>query len=153
MSLKVYAVGRLTHEPEIRDIGNGKRVAQIRLAFDQGWGDRKHTVYLDAEFFNGKVDVIEKFVKKGQQVMVDGELHEDTFMGKDAEGNQVERKKFRIKNGDITLLGSKSSDDESPAPPANTGKNTSRVPTKLSGPPRSPRKPVVENDGDDDIPF
>jgi single-strand DNA-binding protein len=150
VSLKVYGPARLTHDPEIREIGDGKRAATIRLAFDQGWGDRKHTVYLDAEFFNGMVDVIDNYVKKGQQVFIDGQLHLDKYTNKDGEAKE----KFRIKNPDLTLLGSKNDgENSSPAPPANTGKNSNRAPARpqSSAKPNNRRQPEPESD--DDIPF
>lgn len=78
---KVILVGNLGADPEIRSFQNGGKVANIRIATSEQWkdrnsGDRKektewHTV---AIFSEGLVNVVERFLRKGSKVYLEGKL-------------------------------------------------------------------------------
>ena len=78
---KVIIVGNLGADPEIRSFQNGGRVANLRIATSENWKDRNtgerqertewHTV---AIFSEGLVGVVERFLKKGSKVYVEGQL-------------------------------------------------------------------------------
>jgi single-strand DNA-binding protein len=78
---KVILIGNLGADPEIRSFQNGGRVANIRIATSENWKDRNtgerqertewHTV---AIFSEGLVGVVERFLKKGSKVYVEGQL-------------------------------------------------------------------------------
>jgi single-strand DNA-binding protein len=78
---KVILVGNLGADPEIRSFQSGGRVANLRIATSESWkdkntGDRQertewHTV---AIFSEGLVGVVERFLKKGSKVYVEGQL-------------------------------------------------------------------------------
>ncbi|HEX7852841.1 MAG TPA: single-stranded DNA-binding protein [Sphingobium sp.] len=78
---KVILVGNLGADPEVRSFQNGGKVANIRIATSEQWkdrnsGDRKektewHTV---AIFSEGLVNVVERFLRKGSKVYIEGKL-------------------------------------------------------------------------------
>jgi single-strand DNA-binding protein len=78
---KVILIGNLGADPEIRSFQSGGRVANIRIATSESWKDRNtgdrqertewHTV---AIFTEGLVGVVERFLKKGSKVYVEGQL-------------------------------------------------------------------------------
>ena len=78
---KVMLIGNLGADPEIRTFGNGGKVANLRIATSEQWkdkatGERKektewHTV---AIFSEGLVSVVERYLKKGSKVFVEGKL-------------------------------------------------------------------------------
>jgi single-strand DNA-binding protein len=78
---KVILIGNLGADPEIRSFQNGGRVANLRIATSENWKDRNtgerqertewHTV---AIFSEGLVGVVERFLKKGSKVYVEGQL-------------------------------------------------------------------------------
>jgi single-strand DNA-binding protein len=78
---KVILVGNLGADPEIRSFQSGGRVANLRIATSENWKDRNtgerqertewHTV---AIFSEGLVGVVERFLKKGSKVYVEGQL-------------------------------------------------------------------------------
>jgi single-strand DNA-binding protein len=78
---KVIIVGNLGADPEVRAFQNGGRVANLRIATSENWKDRNtgekqertewHTV---AIFSEGLVGVVERFLKKGSKVYVEGQL-------------------------------------------------------------------------------
>lgn len=76
---KQIILGNLGADPEIRSFQNGGRVANLRIATSESWKDRNtgerkeqtdwHTV---AVFGDGLVGVVERFLKKGSKVYVEG---------------------------------------------------------------------------------
>ncbi len=78
---KVMLIGNLGADPEIRSFQNGGKVANLRIATSETWkdkatGERKektewHTV---AIFSEGLVGVVERYLKKGSKVFVEGKL-------------------------------------------------------------------------------
>jgi single-strand DNA-binding protein len=78
---KVILIGNLGADPEVKSFQNGGRVANLRIATSENWKDRNtgerqertewHTV---AIFSEGLVGVVERFLKKGSKVYVEGQL-------------------------------------------------------------------------------
>lgn len=78
---KIMLIGNLGADPEIRSFQNGGKVANLRIATSESWkdkstGERKertewHTV---AIFSEGLIGVVERFLKKGSKVFLEGQL-------------------------------------------------------------------------------
>lgn len=78
---KVMLIGNLGADPEIRSFQNGGKVANLRVATSENWKDRQtgerkektewHTV---AIFSEGLVGVVERYLKKGSKVYLEGRL-------------------------------------------------------------------------------
>ena len=78
---KVILVGNLGADPEVRSMQNGSKVANLRIATSESWkdkasGERKertewHTVVI---WNDGLVGVVERFLKKGSKVYIEGQL-------------------------------------------------------------------------------
>ena len=89
---KVNLIGALGADPEIRSFASGGKVANLRLATSETWkdkstGERKektewHSV---AIFSEGLVGVVERYLKKGSKVFVEGKLQ--TRKWQDQSGN------------------------------------------------------------------
>lgn len=89
---KVIIVGNLGADPEVKSFQNGGRVANLRIATSENWKDKNtgerqertewHTV---AIFSEGLVGVVERFLKKGSKVYVEGQLR--TRKWQDQQGN------------------------------------------------------------------
>ncbi|MEZ5707815.1 MAG: single-stranded DNA-binding protein [Blastomonas sp.] len=89
---KVILIGNLGADPEIRSFQNGGRVANLRLATTESWKDRNsgerqertdwHNV---AIFSDGLVGVVERFLRKGSKIYVEGQLR--TRKWQDQSGN------------------------------------------------------------------
>lgn len=105
---KVILVGNLGADPEIRTFSNGGRVANLRIATSESWKDRTsgerkektdwHTV---AIFADGLVGVVEKYLRKGSKVYVEGKLQ--TRKWQDQSGNDRYSTEVVIQNYGGTL--------------------------------------------------
>ena len=78
---KVMLIGNLGADPEIRSFQNGGKVANLRIATSETWKDRNtgerqertewHNV---AIFSEGLVGVVERYLRKGSKVYIEGSL-------------------------------------------------------------------------------
>lgn len=78
---RVTLMGRLGAHPDVRAMNSGDRVANIRIATEESWrdkstGERKTaTEWHNVVIFNeGLVKVAEKYLQKGNRVIVEGTL-------------------------------------------------------------------------------
>lgn len=89
---KVQLIGNLGADPEIKSFQNGGKIANLRVATSESWkdkttGERKektewHSVTVQSE---GLVGVVERFLKKGSKVYLEGQLQ--TRKWQDQSGN------------------------------------------------------------------
>lgn len=108
---KVMLIGNLGQDPEIRSFQNGGRVANLRIATSETWKDRNtgerqertewHTV---AIFSDGLVGVVERYLRKGSKVFVEGQLQ--TRKWQDQSGNDRYSTEVVIRGlgGTLTML-------------------------------------------------
>ena len=105
---KVMLIGNLGADPEIRSFQNGGKVANLRIATSETWKDRNtgerqertewHTV---AIFSEGLVNVVERFLKKGSKVYIEGKLQ--TRKWQDQNGQDRYSTEFVLRGFDGTL--------------------------------------------------
>ncbi len=78
---KVILVGNVGQDPEIRSTTEGKKLASFSLATTETWKDRLSNEKREATewhrvtvFAEGLVDIIDKYVKKGAKLYLEGTL-------------------------------------------------------------------------------
>jgi single-strand DNA-binding protein len=77
---QVTLIGRLGRDPEVRTFDNGSKVANLRIATSDQWKDRdtgekrEQTEWHSIAVFGPLVDTVEKYLKKGARVAVQGAL-------------------------------------------------------------------------------
>lgn len=76
---KVQLIGRLGQEPEITTFNDGNKVAKFSLATDDSYKDKTGQKIERAYWHNiivkgGLVRVVEDYVKKGQEIALEGKL-------------------------------------------------------------------------------
>ncbi|UOR16715.1 single-stranded DNA-binding protein [Qipengyuania aquimaris] len=108
---KVMLIGNLGADPEIRSFQNGGKVANLRIATSEQWKDRNtgerqertewHTVSI---FSEGLINVVERFLRKGSKVYVEGQLQ--TRKWQDQQGNDRYSTEVVLRgfNGTLTML-------------------------------------------------
>ena len=109
---KVILIGNLGRDPEIRTLGSGDKVANLRLATTESWrdkssGERKEkTEWHSVVIFNENViKVAEQYLKKGSSVYVEGALQ--TRKWTDQQGQEKYTTEIVVQrfNGQLTMLG------------------------------------------------
>lgn len=161
---KVILVGNVGKDPEIRTMQNGGRVASLSVATSDTWrdkatGERKEkTEWHRVSVFNdGLVGVIERFVKKGTKVYIEGALETRKWTdqsGQERYTTEVTLKAFR---GELVLLdGPSGGRSEGPSSSMGGYDNNSEPDYGMSAPasrPASAGRPAPISDLDDEVPF
>jgi single-strand DNA-binding protein len=71
-------IGNVTKDPEVRDAGKS-RCANFTVAVNQKIGEKEHTTFVPVVCWGKLADVIERWVRKGQSVFVQGELRLESW--------------------------------------------------------------------------
>jgi single-strand DNA-binding protein len=162
---KVTLIGNLGNDPEVRSTTGGNRVATFSLATSRSWNDasgskQEKTEWHRCVVWNTKssqlADIVEKYVKKGDKLYVEGRIEYRQWQDKE---NQT-RYSTEINVRELIMLGgsgggaraaSGDSDAES-----NGGRSRAATPVKAktgAGGDDFEDFPGALADEDDDLPF
>ena len=117
---KVILLGNLGRDPEIRSMQSGSKMASFSIATSKRWKDKntqeqkeKTSWHNIVVFGDGLVDIVEKYVKKGSKIYVEGELQ--TRKWQDKEGNDRYTTEIILQgyNCNLTLLDSRNTSSNS----------------------------------------
>ena len=105
---KVQLIGNLGQTPEIKTFENGNKVANFSLATNEYYKDSKGEKKTKTQWHNlvawGKVaEIIEKHLKKGDEIAIDGKIQYETYETK--EGVTMYTTKIQV--NEVLMLGSK----------------------------------------------
>jgi single-strand DNA-binding protein len=113
---KVLLIGRLGNDPEIKQMQNGKSVARLSVATSESWkdkntGERKEkTEWHRVVIFNeGLVDVVQKYLKKGAQVYIEGQLNTNKYTDSNGQEKYSTQVVLQGYNSSLTMLDGKNS--------------------------------------------
>jgi single-strand DNA-binding protein len=110
---KVILIGNLGSDPEVRSTTGGNRVATFSLATSRQWNDQggqkqEKTEWHRCVVWNSKgsqlADIVEKYVRKGDKLYVEGRIEYRQWQDKD---NQT-RYTTEINVRELIMLGGKS---------------------------------------------
>ncbi len=109
---KVILLGNLTRDVEMRTTASGQMVANFSLAVNRSWksqnGDQQeHTSFINCVAWGKTGEIIEKYVKKGDALMVSGRLDQRSYEDKD--GNK--RSAVEVYVEDFNFIGGSRSDN------------------------------------------
>ena len=85
---KIFLMGRLTRDPELRRTGSGTAVSSFSIAVDRdfkGQGGEKETDFIDIVAWRNTAEFVSKYFAKGRMAVVEGRLQIRDW--KDKEGN------------------------------------------------------------------
>ncbi len=85
--------GNLGKDPELRTLNNGDKVLGFSVGVRQGYGDRSSTNWFRCSVFGKRGESLERHLRKGMKVVVQGELTIGEYQGKpqfDVRANEVE---------------------------------------------------------------
>ncbi len=108
---KVYLIGRLTRDPELRYTTSQTPVMDLPLATGRSWRDRNtgeekgETLYIDVTVWRNNAENCAKFLHKGSQIHVEGYLKKETW---DDRNSGEKRSKIKVEGERIQFLDSRS---------------------------------------------
>jgi len=149
---KVILIGNLGADPEVRNLPNGGKVVNLRIATSETWRDRNsgerkertewHRVVI---FSEGLTKVAEQYLRKGSKVYIEGQLQTRKWEkdGVDQYSTEIVLQGF---NSTLTMLDGRGEGEGGNAGFSSPGRSEGRRPASNA--------PAFESGGmDDDIPF
>ncbi len=115
---KVILVGRLGKDPEVRHLDSGVAVASFPIATSETYKDRntgerrENTEWHNIVLWRGLAEVAEKYLKKGDQVYIEGKLRTRSW-----EKDGITRYTTEIVGDNMNMLGGGSQGGGSQAAP------------------------------------
>jgi single-strand DNA-binding protein len=145
---RVFLMGNLTRDPEVRYTPSGTAVGDLGLAVNETYKNKagetvETTVFVDVEVWSRQAETCAEYLYKGSPVLIEGRLKFDQWENQQGE----KRSKLRVRADRVQFLGS-------PKKTANTAdapRDTSAAPAPDPAPAPQPGNSAVADD--DDIPF
>ena len=117
---KVILLGNLGRDPEIRSMQSGSKMATFSIATSKRWKDKntqeqkeKTSWHNIVVFGDGLVDIVERYVKKGSKIYVEGELQTRKWQDKDGNDRYTTEVILQGYNCNLTLLDSRNTSQNS----------------------------------------
>lgn len=95
----IVIAGRTGKAAELRRLQDGTPVLSFSVAVDDGWGERKRTMWFDCSLFGKRGEPLEQYMPKGTAVAVSGDLSTREHEGKTY---------LTVRVNEVTLQGGKS---------------------------------------------
>ncbi len=149
---KVILLGNLGRDPEIRSMQSGSKMASFSIATSKRWKDKntqeqkeKTSWHNIVVFGDGLVNIIEKFVKKGSKIYIEGELQTRKWQDQDGNDRYSTEVILQGYNCNLTLLDSRnqSLENKSEISEDNSSSTNNNIESGTSD----------SDDNEEDIPF
>jgi len=142
---KVFLIGRLTRDPEIRFLPSGTQVTAFSIAVNRSYkvGEewREETYYFDIEAFGNLAERLGRQLNKGTQILVEGQLRQDRWETSAGE----KRSKVKIVADRVNLLST---------PSASVASETTTPKVEDENAPLDFPEEIDDSmDSDEDVPF
>ena len=94
MKNRVQLIGRVGQDPEVKNLGGGKKVATITIATNDVYykdnGDKvEQTEWHRVTAWGKTAEIIEKYVTKGKEIAIEGKLTHRIYEDKNGEKRYV----------------------------------------------------------------
>ncbi len=163
---KVFLIGRLTRDPELRYTGNNTPVATFSLAVNRNFTNQsgeREADFINIVVWRKQAENVKNYLNQGSQVAIDGRIQTRSYDGNDGQKRYV----TEIVADNVEFLGSKNSSNNSTNTnaPASNNTNNNAGPTPYDfGPEPEPKGTNVDSNpfadfgssieiSDDELPF
>lgn len=148
----VVLVGNATRDPEVRFSPKGSAICSLSLAVNRQWkddsGQKKEEVsFIDCTAFGKTAEVLGQYVKKGNPVLVQGRLKQETWQDKQT---NAKRSKLVVIVDSMQLMGGKRDSSDGGSTDYSSGSTATPAPDAQPSPAPAP---AATDDADDSIPF
>ena len=151
---KVILLVNLGKDPDIRTMNSWSKVASFSIATSKRWKDKitqeqkdKTSWHNIVVFGDGLVGIVEKYVRKGSKIYIEGEIQTRKWQDQDGNDRYTTEVVVQGYNCNLTLLDSRNNSNNNTEEPPKISQNTSDLENNLSS------QSADSSDVDDDIPF
>ena len=111
---KVFLIGRLSRDPELRHTANGTAVCQINVAISRpvAQGKEPETDFINVTVWNKPAENVARYLSKGRQVAVEGRIQTRSYDNNEGKKTYV----TEVIASNVEFLGSVNDNNRQPAP-------------------------------------
>ena len=169
---KVILVGNLTRDPQTSYLPSQTPVVEFGLAVNRKWKDqsgqpREEVCFIDCRAYGRTAEIIQQYLTKGKQALIEGRLQFDTWEGKDG----TKRSKHRVFVENMQMLGAPggggggapggaprpayrpAAAPPPPQPPQAPAAEQAAPPDNFEEPPPPPQESDMGGGGGEEFPF
>jgi single-strand DNA-binding protein len=158
---KVFLIGNLTRDPELRVTPKGTAVCQFGLAVNRQYKDesgatRDETAFIDIEAWGKQGELVSKYLQKGSLAFIEGRLRFDSWEDKTS---GQKRNKLKVVLDNVQFLSRSTGQQSGAAAGAGGGGEAAsggdEIPADPPAPPARGAKPAAAGPEkvEDDVPF
>ena len=90
---RVYLVGNLVKDPEMKNIGSSNKVTNFTIASNRHWtgpeGQKNEEVsFIDCSAYGKRAETINTYLSKGRKVLIDGRIKQEKWTDKESQKTQ-----------------------------------------------------------------
>ena len=89
---RVFLMGNLTRDPELRQTQSGKSVCEFTIAVNEKYGGNESTTFISCTAWERTAETICQYLTKGRCILIEGKLRQDKYTTKDGQ----ERSKTKV---------------------------------------------------------
>jgi single-strand DNA-binding protein len=135
---KVFLIGNLTRDPELRQTPKGTPIANIGVAVNRTWStdageQREETTFVDVEVWGRQAETANQYLSKGRPVFIEGRLKLDSW--EDKQSGQ-KRNRLKVVAERVQFLGLPRRGEYGDAPDTDRGAGGRGRPEPVEGEPR-----------------
>ncbi len=144
---KVILIGNLGKDPEIRRLENGAVVANFPIATSETYLDkttnerRDITDWHNVVVWRGLAEVVEKYLRKGMKVYIEGKLKSRSYQDKDGVTKYI----TEVVADEMTMLSRNENPNQSERTPNYSNEGTPAAPSKIDQ--------ILKDESESDLPF
>lgn len=157
---KVFLIGRLTRDPELRYTGNNTAVASFSIAVNRTFTNQageREADFINIVIWRKQAENVKNYLSQGSQVAIDGRIQTRSYDDQNGQKRYV----TEVVADNVEFLGSKNSGNGN----ASTSNNAGAEPTPYDfATPSEPKKTDVDSNpfadfgssieiSDDELPF
>ena len=159
---KVFLIGRLTRDPELRYTGNNTAVATFSLAVNRNFSNQqgeREADFINIVVWRKQAENVKNYLTQGSQVAIDGRIQTRSY----DDNNGQKRYVTEVVADNVEFLGSKNSSNNSNNMNASSNKEAGPTPYDFGNAPEPKGTDVDSNPfadfganieiSDDELPF
>lgn len=159
---KIFLIGRLTRDPELRYTGSNTPVATFSLAVNRNFSNQngeREADFINIVVWRKQAENVKNYLSQGSQVAIEGRLQTRTY----DDNNGQKRYITEVIADNVEFLGSKNSSNHSNSTNTTATNNTGPTPYDFGSSPQTKGTDVDSNPfadfgssieiSDDELPF
>ena len=143
---RVFLVGRLSRDPELRHTTSGMAVCQINVAISRrtGAGREPETDFINVVVWDKQAENVSRYLAKGRQVAVEGRIQTRSYDNNEGKRTYV----TEVVANNVEFLGSNSDNTRTNAAPEENPFDFDMPADEMSGESNNKNQETVSTDND-----